>query len=62
MKKTLSLTALSLSLAAPSFAGEVDNSKGPSASSDVTIQEFGSSVGRGNRNTASTTRTKTTLL
>ncbi|WP_412554973.1 hypothetical protein [Shimia sp. MIT1388] len=62
MKKTLSLAALSLSLAAPSFAGEADNSKAPSASSDVTIQERASSVGRGTRNTASTTRSKTTLL
>lgn len=62
MKKTLSLAALSLSLAAPSFAGEADNSQANTASSDVTIQERGSSVGRGTRNTASTTRSKTQLL
>lgn len=63
MKFTTILAALALTLSAPAFAQEAKGTEKQSApASTADTQERGTTVGRGTRNTASTTRNKTPLL
>lgn len=63
MKLTAVLTGIALTLSGPAFAEGVEGTKKQSKpASAADTQERGANVGRGTRNTASTTRSKTPLL
>jgi uncharacterized protein HemX len=63
MKLTAILAAIALALSAPVFAkGAKSTQKQTAPASAADTQERGATIGRGTRNTASTTRNKTPLL